>query len=260
VLPLLRCSWPPGVHGVFTTRSGGVSLPPYADLNLGDHVGDDSGAVRENRRRVAAALGLSPDRLAFMKQVHGRDVAVLDTRDVASTRPRTAGAASAGPPTADALVTATPGLAVGVLVADCVPVLLAEPYAGVVAAVHAGRRGVELAVVPAAVQAMTELGARPSRIHARLGPAVGPCCYEVPEDLQATVAAHAPDAVGPDSQRSRSGRPSLDLRAGVEGQLRHVGVEHIASVGGCTADDPDLYSYRRDRTTGRFAGLVWLEA
>jgi len=225
-----------------------VSVPPYAELNLGGHVGDDPRAVRDNRTRAAAALGLPPERLVFMDQVHGRDVAVVD-------------APPERPPTVDALVTATPGLALAVLVADCVPVLLAEPYAGVVAAVHAGRRGVESGLVTAALEAMTGLGARPSRVHARLGPAVGPCCYEVPEDMRAAVAAVAPGTVDPAGEggRSRDGLPSLDLRSGIDRQLREAGVVYVGLVGGCTADDPDFFSYRRDRTTGRFAGLVWLE-
>jgi len=245
VLPLLYCSWPPGVHGIFTTRTGGVSMPPYAELNLGEYVGDDLRAVGDNRARVAAALGLAPERVVFMRQVHGAEVALVDARPDQ-------------PPTADALVTTTPGLALAAVVADCVPVLLAEPYVGVVAAAHAGRRGVELGVVPATLQAMTRLGARPARVHARLGPGVGPCCYEVPAQMQAAVGALVPGTVG-GSPRSRAGRPSLDLRAGIEGQLREAGVEHIGLVGGCTADDPELFSYRRDRTTGRFAGLVWLD-
>jgi YfiH family protein len=221
-------------------------MPPYADLNLGDNVGDDPQAVRSNRSRVGTALGLPAGALVFMDQVHGTDVAVVEE-------------APDRAPTADALVTTTPGLALGVLVADCVPVLLAEPYAGVVAAVHAGRRGVESGVVPAALDAMRHRGARPGRVHARLGPAVGPCCYEVPEDLQAAVAAAAPGTVRNGAGRSRANRPSLDLRAGVEQQLREAGVEHIAHVGGCTVDDPEFFSYRRDGTTGRFAGLIWLD-
>jgi YfiH family protein len=248
VLPLVIPSWPAGVRGVFTTRAGGVSMPPYAELNLGGHVGDDPSAVRDNRALLARALGLEPGRIVHMDQVHGRDVAVVTS-------------APQRPPTVDALVTTTPGLAVTVLVADCVPVLLADGDAGVVAAVHAGRKGVELGVVPAALQSMVALGASPGRVHARLGPAIGPCCYDVPAEMQAAVAAAAPGAIAPESGgRSRSGRPSLDLRAGIEQSLRDAGVHLIAHSGGCTADEPEWFSYRRDRTTGRFAGLVWLEA
>src|SRR5690349_18011779 len=124
-------AWPPGVRGVFTTRAGGAGLPPYAELNLGTHVGDDARTVRDNRVRLAAAVGLAPERLVFMDQVHGSTVALVDgPLEV--------------PPVADSLVTRTAGLALVVMVADCVPVLLADPQAAVVAAVHAGRRGVEL--------------------------------------------------------------------------------------------------------------------
>jgi len=243
VLPLVVPPWPPGVRGIFTTRAGGVSMPPYAELNLGGHVGDDPSAVRHNRALLARAAGLEAAQVVYMDQVHGRDVAVV------TAPPDRA-------PTADALVTSTPGLALAVLVADCVPVLLADAAAGVVAAVHAGRKGVELGVVPAALRAMVALGASPGRMHARLGPAIGPCCYDVPPDMQAAVVAAAPAT----DARSRAGRPSLDLRAGIERSLRDAGVELVGHSGGCTADDPEWFSYRRDRTTGRFAGLVWLEA
>lgn len=244
MLPLLIPSWPPGVRGVFTTRAGGASMPPYAELNLGDHVGDDPRTVQANRAAVAASVGLAPERLVFMAQVHGRDVALVD-----------------GPlpeaPVADALVTCTPGLALVVMVADCVPVLLADAAAGVVAAAHAGRKGVELGVVGAAVAVMQDCGARPERIRVRLGPSIGGCCYEVPEQMQREVAAVAPGAVA-GGGRTRAGTPSLDLRAALAAELAALGVSDVGLTGGCTNDDTEFFSYRRDQVTGRFAGLVWL--
>ncbi len=245
MLPLLIPSWPPGVRGVFTTRAGGGSLPPYAELNLGDHVGDDLRTVRANRAAVAAAVGLAPDRLVFMEQVHGRDVALVD------------GPLDA-PPVVDAMVTRTPGLALVVMVADCVPVLLADAAAGVVAAAHAGRKGVEFGVVGAALKVMEECGARPERIRAWLGPSIGGCCYEVPAQMQREVAAVAPGTVSGTGQ-TRDGTPSLDLRGGLAAQLADLGVTDVGLTGGCTRDDTDFFSYRRDQVTGRFAGLVWLE-
>jgi len=244
MLPLLTPDSPSGVRAVFTTRAGGASLPPYAELNLGSHVGDDPGTVRENRARVAAAVGLEPQRLVFADQVHGTAVSLLD-----------------GPvtiaPVADALVTRVFRLAPVVLVADCVPVLLADPDAGAVATAHAGRKGVAAGVVPAVVQAMRDCGARPEAITAWLGPAIDGCCYAVPEDMQAEVAKAAPGTVAYGG-RTRSGEFGLDLRDGVTAQLAELGVEQVLRVGGCTHDEEDFFSYRRDGTTGRLAGLVWL--
>ncbi len=245
MLPLLIPSWPPGVRGLFTTRGGGQSMAPYAELNLATHVGDDARTVAANRAAVAAAVGLAPDRLVFMDQVHGRDVALVE-------------AAPTTPPVADALVTRTRGLALVVMVADCVPVLLADATAGVIAAAHAGRKGVELGVVEATLAVMLECGAVQERIRVRLGPAIGGCCYEVPEQMQREVAAVAPGAVA-GGGRTRAGTPSLDLRAGLAAQLAALGIEDVDLVGDCTNDDTDFFSYRRDRTTGRFAGLIWLE-
>src|SRR5699024_10803640 len=130
-----------------TTRSGGVSRSPYDSFNLGDHVGDDAESVAANRRRLAAELGLPQRRLTWMEQVHGRTATVVD------------GSESAPAEATDALITATPGVAVIALVADCVPVLLGDPEAGVVAAVHAGRVGAGVGVLPAALRAMTSVGA-----------------------------------------------------------------------------------------------------
>lgn len=234
------------IRRVVTTRHGGVSAPPYASFNLGENVGDRLEAVAANRARLAAGVGLPAPRLVWMEQVHSRTVAAVD-------------GPLAGPvPATDALVTAEPGLAVAVLVADCVPVLLADPEAGVVAAVHAGRKGVQAEVVPAALRAMVSCGASVGGVHARLGPSVGACCYEVPEPMQSEVAALAPGTLATGG-RTRAGAPALDLRAGIAEQLAQAGVPHVSQVGGCTVDDTEFFSHRRDQMTGRFAGLVWLE-
>ncbi|MER6345538.1 peptidoglycan editing factor PgeF [Streptomyces sp. NPDC001595] len=234
-----------GAHFAFTDRWGGVSAAPYAELNLGGAVGDDPGAVRTNRELAAKSLGLDPDRVVWMNQVHGDDVAVVDGP----------WGADAEIPSVDALVTARPGLALAVLTADCTPVLLADPVAGVVAAAHAGRPGMVAGVVPAAVRAMTELGAEPSRIVARTGPAVCGRCYEVPEHMRAEVAAVEPAAHAETSW----GTPAVDVTAGVHAQLERLGVHDRAQSPVCTRESQDHFSYRRDRTTGRLAGYVWLD-
>jgi polyphenol oxidase len=235
---------PPSVRPrrVVTDRRGGRSRPPYDTCNLGDHVGDDPAAVVANRARVAREIGVADDRLVWMSQVHGTGVAVVDGPQdgpVADT---------------DALVTATPGLVLCVLVADCVPVLLADPAAGVVAAVHAGREGVRRGVVPAALAAMTRLGARPADVSVLLGPAVCGACYEVPPAMQAEVAQVAPAA----AVRTRRGTAGLDLRAGLTELLRGGGVSEVVQDPRCTVEDPRLFSHRRDGVTGRQAGVVWL--
>lgn len=231
-----------GARYAFTDRYGGVSAPPYGELNLGDHVGDDPAAVAENRRRLAAALDVAADRLVLMQQVHGREVAVVDGL------PDT----DVPPPVADALVTRTPGLALVVLVADCVPVLLAARRSDVVGVVHAGRKGVAAGVVAATVEAMAALGARRDRMAAVVGPAVCGSCYEVPGELADEVAASAPSA----RATSRSGTPALDLRAGVGAQLVAAGVQAVEVDPWCTLESSELYSHRRDGVTGRFAGVV----
>jgi polyphenol oxidase len=159
------------------------------------------------------------------------------------------------PPTADALVTTTPGVVLTVLVADCTPVLLWDRRARVVAAAHVGRRGLEAGVIDATIQAMTALRGRPDRIYALIGPAVCPEHYEVPAQMQADVAAAAPAA----EASTADGRPALDIRAGVLAQLRDCGVRLGMFMPQCTAETSSYFSYRRDGTTGRFAGLVWLE-
>lgn len=226
-----------------TTRSGGASAPPYASFNLGAHVGDDAGAVAANRARLARELGLAETDLVWMQQVHGRTATVVDG-------PRQQAVAAT-----DALVTAVPGLALVALVADCVPVLLADPAAGVVAAVHAGRVGARAGVLPAALATMAELGARPDRTEALLGPAVCGECYEVPAEMAADVDRHLPGS----GCRTRRGTPGLDVRAGLWRQLSAAGVARIGLDPRCTAEDDSLYSYRRDGTTGRIAALTWMQ-
>jgi YfiH family protein len=151
-------------------------------------------------------------------------------------------------------VTATPGLVLGVLVADCAPVLLADPTAGVAAAAHAGRRGLQHDIVGAAVDAMVALGARPERTAALIGPCICADHYEVPAEMSAEVVAVAPEAAA----RTPAGTAALDLRAGLAAQLRAAGVARHTIAPECTYADPALYSFRRDGTTGRFAGFVWL--
>jgi YfiH family protein len=199
-----------------------------------------------DRRAAFDRMGLSGDDVVWMRQVHGRDVAVVDERTPA-------GAEIGG---VDALVTRTPGRALAVQVADCVPVLLSSS-AGVVAAVHAGRRGVELGVVPAALQVLEGLGADPGSVHAVLGPAIGGCCYEVPSEMREDLADEHPVASG----TTTWGTPSLDLPAAVEAVLHDRGVGQVDRVGGCTHCDPDRrwFSHRRDPESGRQIGVVVLD-
>lgn len=233
-----------GAHFAFTDRWGGVSAVPYEELNLGGAVGDDPDAVRTNRELAAKSLGLDPDRVVWMNQVHGADVAVV-----------TAPWGDRPVPEVDATVTAERGLALAVLTADCTPVLLADPVAGIAGAAHAGRPGMVAGVVPAAVRAMIELGAEPSRIVARTGPAVCGRCYEVPETMRAEVAAVEPAAHAETSW----GTPAVDVTAAVHTQLQRLGVRDRKRSPACTLESEDHFSYRRDRTTGRLAGYVWLD-
>ncbi|MCW2680458.1 MAG: hypothetical protein JWM62_1859 [Frankiales bacterium] len=226
-----------GAGFAFTTREGGVSRAPYDSLNLGSHVGDDPAAVAENRRRVAEAVGARD--LVVAEQVHGTTVV-----EVTGPWPDV-------PPHADALVTRVPRLALGVLVADCTPVLLAAPGEGVVGVAHAGRKGMTDGVVPALVEAMRDLGA--TALLGRIGPSVCARCYEVPEALRAAVAAQVPLA----RSVTRHGTPSLDVAGGVLEQLAPHCWD-VEQLPGCTVERDDLFSFRRDGVTGRSAGVVWL--
>ena len=228
----------------FTDAHDGVSDAPYTagrdaagGLNLGSHVGDDPAAVRSNRRRVAEAAGVAPEALVLVDQVHGAEGVQVD------------GPCHGSAGEADAMVTSRAGLALAVLVADCTPVLLADPVAGVVGAAHAGRPGMLAGVVPATVAAMRDLGAR--TISAVVGPSVCGRCYEVPAEMQQAAARVVPEVLA----RTWAGTPSIDVATGVVTQLAGLGVA-VTWVPGCTYEDARYYSYRRSGTTGRFGGVV----
>lgn len=220
-----------------------MSKAPFDSFNLGDHVGDELEAVEANRRRLAEGIGLAPDRLVWMEQVHGRTVATVDD--------------AVGEPleATDAVVTKRAGLGLVVLTADCVPVLLGDQEAGVVGAVHAGRVGARVGVVVEALKAMMALGAELERVEVLLGPSVCGECYEVPVEMQKDVEKHLPGS----ASKSRKGTPALDLRAGLWNQLASAGVGKIGVDPRCTFEEKDLFSHRRQAPTGRLASVVWIE-
>jgi len=225
----------PGIRHAFFTRQGGVSGGLYASLNGGLGSRDDAAHVAENRARMAAALGVEAQRLLNAYQVHSPDVVVVEVPWLPQARPR-----------ADAIVTRTPGLAIGVTTADCGPILLADPQARVIGAAHAGWRGALAGIVEAAVAAMERLGAERGRIHAALGPMIRQENYEVGPDLIARFAAA-------DASSDRFFRPAprerhalFDLATYIRGRLKRAGVRQVEDVGLCTyADAARFFSYRR---------------
>jgi YfiH family protein len=248
----------------FTDRQGGVTGGPDAFLDLAEPAPDDPdlesrlAALEENLDAVAHAMarggepagddpfdlprGTPLPALVRMRQVHGGDVAVVDRAWLGARRPE--------PPLVDGLVSDVPGVALVVRVADCVPVLLADPARGVVGAAHAGRPGLVEGVVPATVAAMRDLGAE--QLVAWVGPHICGRCYEVPEEMRADVAARVPEAFAETSW----GTPAVDVGAGVVAQLRAADVD-VVDAARCTLEDERLFSHRgHDR--GRLAGLVWV--
>jgi purine-nucleoside/S-methyl-5'-thioadenosine phosphorylase / adenosine deaminase len=237
---------PARVKALSTRRAGGVSRGRYASLNLGTHVGDEPADVQENRRRLRTALGV-PAEPSWLNQVHGADVADLD------------GAAfrGAGVPAAkDAALTRTPGRVCAILTADCVPVLLADDGGTVVAAAHAGWRGLSAGVLAATLRA---LAVAPARLNAWIGPCIGAAHYEVgPEVREAMLAVDARAAEAFES--GPGGKFHADLALLARQQLQSLGITRIDGAGECTYAYPDRYfSHRRDGQTGRQATLIWLE-
>ena len=243
------------LDAVVTTRHGGVSSGVYESLNLGLHVDDDTDAVVENRRRAARAIGLNLDDLVFCNQSHGRSVAVVD----AGQRGRGTTTLDDAVDDVDALVTTTPGVGLVVMVADCVPIVLYDPVAHVLACVHAGWRGTVSLASEAAVSTMVGLGSRPGDIRAAIGPAIEAARYQVGDE----VAEAARDAFGPAAgsvvRPDGTGRWLFDLWAANRYTLQECGLrsERIVTAATGTAAD-EFFSDRAARPCGRFAALAAL--
>ena len=226
----------PGARAVFTTRRGGGSAGPYAELNLGFSTDDDPASAARNRTRVLRDVGAPP--AAFMYQIHSAEVRVLDDVEQSSERVRVDGQA-----------TTLHGIAPAALGADCLPVAIAG--GGAVAVVHAGWRGLHEGVIDAGVREVLRItGAEATQLGAAVGPGAGPCCYEVGPDVHARFTGY---------EHARAG-DNLDLKAIARAQLRQAGVGAIHDLGMCTICAPQLFfSHRRDAgVTGRQAGLAWL--
>ena len=238
----LTAGWPAParVRTLVTTRDGGVSLAPYASLNLGQHVGDDPAAVAENRARLRACLPAEP---FWLNQVHGIGVqeACADAPDV--------------PPDADAGFTRQPGVVCAVMTADCLPMLLTDRSGSVVAAAHAGWRGLCNGIIEATIARMAVPA---SDILAWLGPAIGPDAFEVGPEVRAAFMAHDPTAASafaaiPD------GKYLADIYLLARQRLNACGVTEVHGGDACTVTERERYfSYRRDGRTGRMASLIWL--
>jgi YfiH family protein len=245
----LEPEWPapPGVRALSTFRSGGVSTARYASLNLGDHVGDSLQAVVENRRRLKAAAGL-PAEPAWLTQVHGTNVVDLDAAaDLGASGP-------VGP--ADAAFTRRRGRVCAILTADCLPIMLAADSGDLVAAAHAGWRGLAGGVIEATVEA---LQVAPQRLMAWLGPAIGPEHFEVGAEVREAVLSGDSGADAAFAVNAR-GRYMADLSGLAHRRLAALGVSRIYGGGDCTyADGERYFSHRRDGVTGRQATLIWLE-
>lgn len=217
---------------LFTDRHGGISLAPYDSLNLAFHVGDNREYVLENR----TSLSLPVTDIQFMNQIHGDEISIVDS-------------ISEIDPTCDALITTTPGLAVAVLVADCIPLLLSSP--NVVAAVHVGRKGLVNRIALKVVAHMRALGA--TSIHAQLGASICGECYEVPADMAEDVSRMHPTAFS----QTKVATPALNLPRALIADLTSLGIT-CDSSSVCTFENQSYFSYRRDAITGRSAGIIWL--
>jgi polyphenol oxidase len=226
-------------HGFFT-RFGGVSGGPYASLNCSLSGRDSPDAVLENRTRAARAIGAKPDGLVGLTQVHGTEVVHVTT----PWRP------GAGPP-ADAMVTARPGVALGIVTADCAPILFADRQAGVIAAAHAGWRGAVAGVIEATVAAMTRLGARPSTTTAVIGPCIQLHSYEVGADLRDAVLAHEPRHGRFFAPGRREGHWQFDLPGYCAARLAAACIAFIDTINADTAaDEARFFSHRRRTLAG----------
>jgi len=243
---------PAGVRALSTLRMGGAGIAPFESLNLGGHVGDAAPIVAENRRRLALAAGL-PAEPVWLAQVHGSRVADLDAADSVAT---SLGAAADLEP-ADAAFTRRSGRVCAILTADCLPILLAADSGGLVAAAHAGWRGLAGGVIEATVKA---LGVSSKRLVAWLGPAIGPRHFEVGAEVREALLDGDRGAESAFAANER-GRFMADLGLLARRRLAALGVDRIYGGGQCTYADRDRYfSHRRDGVTGRQATLIWLDS
>lgn len=243
-----------GVRHAFFTREGGASRPPYDTLSFSVAAGDEPSAVAENRRRAAALLEVDETKLHYVSQVHGVDVVALDRDDAPE-----ASLARVG----DVVLSRAPGVACGVRSADCVPVLLAAPSSGWVAAIHSGWRGTVANVVKSAVDALVARGVPARELSAAVGPHLERCCFEIGADVAASLAAASPlgDAAlsfGPSMRGAREETRRADLRAIVHAQLEAEGVTRVDDVRGCTFCEPArFHSYRRSGAkSGRMLSAI----
>ncbi len=225
-------------HGFFTRR-GGVSSGPYASLNCSLSGGDAREAVLENRARAAGAIGAGPDRLVGLMQVHGAEVVSVTTPWAAGSGPR-----------ADGMVTTRPDIALGIITADCAPILLADPAAGVAGAAHAGWRGAVAGVIEATVAAMVGRGADPATIVAAIGPCIGQASYEVSGDVRDAIVARNPAHERFLALGHREARWQFDLSGYCATRLADTGIRCVSVIDADTAaDESQFFSYRR-RTLG----------
>jgi polyphenol oxidase len=226
-------------HGFFT-RQGGVSGGLYASLNCGPGSRDEAANVVENRARVAEILGVKPDQLLSVSQQHSADA-------ITAKKPWDA----AKQPEADAIVTLTPGLALGILTADCAPVLFADSEARVIGAAHVGWRGALSGIIEATVEAMRKLGASPERMTAVIGPAISQKAYEVGSEYVERFLAEEPESEAFFITDEGSGEPHFDLPGYVGERLARAGVGKIADLRLCTyCEETRLFSYRRSQHRG----------
>ncbi len=235
------------VHGIFT-RQGGVSHPPWASLNLSRSTGDSLKAVAENNRRMLNVLGLAPEQTVSAWLNHGNHVAIVG--------PQHQGTALRD---VDAMISATPGLALAMRFADCVPILIHDAARGVIAIVHAGWPGIVVGIVSATLRVMRDaFGSRPGDVWAGLGPAIRVECYQFGAELARRVVAACP-AGAPLLSVQPDGTLHLDLVAAVRSQLQAEGVTDLEDSGICTACHTDeWFSHRVEKTTGRFGVVLGL--
>lgn len=244
----------PGIRHAFFTREGGVSGGLYASLNCGFGSGDDPAAVAENRARALAGAGMPPDSLVTAYQVHSPDVAVVDMVWRRGDAPRV-----------DAMVTRRAGVSLGILTADCGPVLFADAEAKVIGAAHAGWRGALTGVLEATVEAMERLGARRERIVAALGPCIAQRSYEVGPEFPAPFLALAPGNAAFFAPSRRGAHHMFDLPGYVMGRLEALGLGHVGRLDNDTCAEPGrFFSYRRatlqgDKDYGRGLSAICLE-